>query len=103
MESEQLKLLARSIVPVDEVVAEVGQVGLRVFIDAAEAASSVASVLERAQGESGRTGRGPVQFCLLSPDLPGEVEIELEGAFPVTPQIKGALKSLPGVVMVEDV
>ncbi len=103
MESEQLKLLARSAQPVDAVVAGAGDSGLKVFIEQGEAATSVASVLDRAKGENGRAGRGPVHLCLMAPDLPGEVEIELPGKWPVTPQIKGALKSLPGVVMVEDV
>jgi len=48
-------------------------------------------------------GRGPVQLCLLDADLPGEVEVLLGEDFPVNPQIKGALKSLEGVVMVEEV
>ncbi len=103
MEAEQLKLLARSAAPVDEIVADAGETGLKIFIDLPDAASSVASVLDRAKGESGRTGRGPIEFCLMAPDLPGEVEVALDGMFPVTPQIKGAIKSLPGVVAVEEV
>jgi DNA polymerase-3 subunit alpha len=35
--------------------------------------------------------------------LPGEVEIDAGRDFPVTPQIKGAIKSLAGVVQVEEV
>ncbi len=103
MEADQVKLLARSVTGVDAVAAEAGQAGLKVFIDAEAAARSVASVLDRAKKEAGRRARGPVSFCLMAPDLPGEVEIELEGIFPVSPEIKGALKSLPGVVTVEEV
>ena len=47
-------------------------------------------------------GKGQIQFCLLDPSLPGEVEIDLGSGFPMNPQIKGAIKSLGGVVMVED-
>jgi len=47
--------------------------------------------------------RGPIQFCLIHPDLPGEVEIDTGVEYPVTPQIKGAIKSLPGVILVEEV
>ncbi len=102
MESEQLKLLARGVQPVDVVAADAGGMGLRVFIDEAGAVATVAALLERATAEAKTRARGPVQLCLLSPDLPGEVEIALGDGFHVNPQIKGALKSLGGVVTVED-
>jgi DNA polymerase-3 subunit alpha len=38
----------------------------------------------------------------MDPGLPGEVELDLGGEFPVTPQIKGALRSLPGVLEVQE-
>jgi DNA polymerase-3 subunit alpha len=50
-----------------------------------------------------RGGRGPVYFCLMDPALPGEVEIDLGQNFPVNPQIKGALRSLSGVMEVEEI
>ena len=102
LESDQLKLLARSVAPVDGVVADAGGAGLRVFVDAVEAVGPVASLLQRARNESSARGRGPVQLCLMAPDLPGEVDMELPDEFPVNPQIKGAIKSLPGVMMVEE-
>ncbi len=103
MEADQLKLLARAAQPIDDVVADAGQSGLRVFVEGPEAAPAVATVLDRAKGESGRKGRGPISLCLLAADLPGEVDVTLPGEFPVTPQIKGALKSLPGVLEVEEI
>jgi len=45
---------------------------------------------------------GPISVCLLDDSLPGEVDMDLGQNFSVTPQIKGALKSLEGVLMVED-
>ena len=39
----------------------------------------------------------------MGADLPGEVEIDSGAEYPVTPQIKGAIKSLTGVVMVEEI
>ena len=101
MEEEQLKLLARAAQPADAVVADAGAAGLRIFLDRAEAVPSVASVLTRATGSRG--GRGPVRFCLIGAGLPGEVEIDLKGEYPVSPQVKGAIKSLDGVVMVEEI
>ncbi|MDU8943313.1 DNA polymerase III subunit alpha [Ovoidimarina sediminis] len=103
MEAEQLKLLARSAVSVDDVVADAGQTGLKVYLDLEEAVGAVAALLERVQSELSSRGRGPVELCLTAPDLPGEVEMALPGTWPVTPQIKSALKSLPGVVTVEEV
>ncbi|WP_397543821.1 DNA polymerase III subunit alpha [Roseovarius salis] len=101
MEEDQLKLLARGAQPADTVVADAGATGLRVFVEAPEAVSSVASVLQGV--EDARGGRGPVRFCLMDPALPGEVEIAAGRDYPVSPQIKGALKSLPGVAMVEEI
>ena len=39
---------------------------------------------------------------IMAGDL-GEVELDLGEEFPVTPQIKGAIKSLGGVLEVEDI
>ena len=62
----------------------------------------VANVLRGAADTLNGTPRGPVILCLLNPDLPGEVEMDLKAEFPVNPQIKGALKSLDGVMTVEE-
>ena len=102
MESDQLKILARSVQPIDGVVADAGAVGLRIFVNTPEVIASVATVLENAVKSVKSGGRGPVHFCLMAPDLPGEVELETGREFPVTPQIKGAIKSLGGVVDVEE-
>ncbi len=103
MESDQLKLLGRSVAPIDSAVADAGSSGLRVFLDAPDAISSVATILENASRDGIKGGRGPVYFCLMSADLPGEVEIDLGQHYPVNPQIKGALRSLNGVIEVEEV
>ncbi len=103
MESDQLKLLGRSVAPIDMVVADVGGVGLKIFLEDAEAVQSVADVLADAAEKVKTGGRGPILFCLMDHDLPGEVEIDAGAEFPVSPQIKGAIKSLPGVVEVQEV
>ncbi|WP_428543434.1 DNA polymerase III subunit alpha [Profundibacter sp.] len=102
MESDQLKLLARGVQAVDGVAAEAGSMGLRVFIDRAEAVKSVSSVLERAAKDGTSRSGGPVVFCLIDASLPGEVELSLPKDYPVNPQIKGAIKSLGGVITVEE-
>ena len=102
-EADQLKLLARSVTPMDDAVDNAPQVGLRVFLDAADAVGPLHGLLARLSGESGARGRGPLHLCLLGDDLPGEVELRLPDLYPVNPQVKGALRSLPGVAMVEEV
>jgi DNA polymerase-3 subunit alpha len=100
-EADQLRLRARSVQPIDDAVA--GQVasGLQVFVEAESAAAMIASVLERARSESGARAVGPVTLTCKTGDL-GEADLDLPGTYPVTPQVKGALKSLPGVVTVEE-
>ncbi len=100
MEADQLKLLGRSVAPVDIAVADLGSKGLRIFVEAENAFAAISSVLEQANSQSGT--KGPVYLCLLNADLPGEVELDVGQDFVVNPQIKGALKSLPGVLEVED-
>ncbi len=80
MESDQLKLLGRGVGPVDMAVA----------------------VLEEAKSAARAAARGPVQLCLLDPGLPGEVELDLGQDFAINPEVKGALKSLDGVMTVEE-
>ncbi len=102
MESDQLKLLGRGVVPIDTAVEGAGSMGLRVFIDEVGAIAAVADVLEGARKAARNAGRGPVQLCLMDPALPGEVEVDLGREYPVTPQIKGAIRSLGGVMEVEE-
>ena len=103
MESDQLKLLARGIAPLDTVVADVGGVGLKIFIEAPDAIPAVSEVLRGAAQAAAKAARGPISFCVMGAGLPGEVEIETGQDYPVTPQIKGAIKSLNGVMAVEEI
>ncbi|MCA0964304.1 DNA polymerase III subunit alpha [Salipiger bermudensis] len=102
MESDQLKLLARSFGPVEQVVADAGAAGMKIYIENPDTVAQVASVLGRAAEQMPRAGRGPVRLCFAGSGLPGEVEMDLRQEFPVTPEIKGAVKSLDGVMAVED-
>jgi len=103
LEADQLKLLGRSVAPVDIAVADAVSMGLRIFVDAPDAVPHVASVLTRAADQMPKAGRGPIRICCLNaPGLPGEVDVALDREFPVTPEIKGAIKSLGGVLEVEE-
>ena len=102
MEADQLKLLGRSVTPIDSAVAQAGASGLKVFVEDATAVPSVAGVFEGLKEAAARGAKGPIRFCLMDPALPGEVELDLGRDFPVSPQVKQAIKSLPGVLMVEE-
>ncbi|WP_164658514.1 DNA polymerase III subunit alpha [Tropicibacter sp. Alg240-R139] len=103
MESDQLKLLGRSVGPIDAAISSsTGTSGLRVFLEAPEAVSTVAKVLADAADAAKGASRGPIQVCLIAAGLPGDVEMDLGRDFPISPQIKGALKSLDGVMAVEE-
>ncbi len=101
-EAEQLKLLCRGAQPVDVTVADAASVGLKIYVDEEAALQSIATRLEEVSKTSGARGRGPIHLVLSDPDLPGEVEIALKGEFPLNPQVKGALKHITGVQLVEE-
>ena len=103
MEADQLKLLGRSVAPVDIAIADAGTNGLRIFLGEAGAVESVRSVLENAREQKIKGARGPVIFTIQTQTDLGEIDVSLNETYPVTPQIKGALRSLQGVVEVEEV
>jgi len=99
LEGETLKLLARAASPIDSVAAEAGGSNLRIHLDRAEAVASVAALFGRI--EAGRQ-RGQITFTVAD-DQGREIDLTLPDPYPVTPQIKGAIKAMQGVVMVEEV
>ena len=103
MESDQLKLLVRSVGPVDAAIADAGKSSLRVYVSDANAIGTVARVLEDAKSAARNASRGEILMYLQDPGLPGDVEMDLGQAFPINPQVKGALKSLEGVLDVEEI
>ncbi|MBC6441651.1 MAG: DNA polymerase III subunit alpha [Rhodobacteraceae bacterium] len=102
LESDQMKLCARGAQSVDAAVAGTASAGLKIYLGELQAVSSVATRLEDAgKGADNRTG-GPVHLVLMHPELPGEVEIALPETYAITPRIKGVLKHVSGVRMVEE-
>ncbi|MEX0838564.1 MAG: OB-fold nucleic acid binding domain-containing protein, partial [Parvibaculum sp.] len=91
---EEVKLRAQSIRTVDEVVKDAGE-GLKIFLDDAAA-------LEPVKARLGERGKGLVSLVLMS-DGGREVELRLKGRYRVTPQVRGAVKSIPGIVEVQDI
>ena len=102
LEGETLKLLARSVQAIDAVVADAGTSGLRIHLKTPAAVTSVASLLNRVAADGGR-GLGPIYLCITDADSGREIDLRLPRQFPVSPQIRSAIKGIGGVVLVEDV
>jgi DNA polymerase III subunit alpha len=97
-DGESVKLLANAVQPIDAVAAEAGSSDLRIHLNRPEAAGSVAALLASLQG------RAKAQITICVPDETGrEIDVTLPQPYPVTPQAKGAIKAIQGVVMVEEV
>jgi DNA polymerase-3 subunit alpha len=94
-EDDALRLTAQRIEPLDGMVATAAA-GLRVFLGAANALAPFKSLIMREHG-----GRGRVTVVVPLPQR--EVEVALPGGFKVSPRVRAAVKSLPGVLDVHDV
>ena len=115
LEADQIKLLAQSVLPASAIVAEVKATGLRVFIGDSNVLPIMGQILENTENtqntanttntenSAGRSIKGKIYVCLYGPGLSGEVEMELGQDYMITPQVRNALKSLDGIVKVEDV
>jgi DNA polymerase-3 subunit alpha len=100
----QFDPVARSASPIDTIV-DADSAGLNIMIDDVGAVAMIQSVLERFRGDASIRTRGPISITALSVplrDAPQDVRVPIGDGWPVSPQIKGAIKSLPGVVLVED-
>jgi DNA polymerase III subunit alpha len=97
LEGETLKLLAQSVQAIDAVADQAGAKAIRIHLNRAEAAVSVAALLAKVEG------RVRSQVILCVPDGDREVDVTLPQDYPVTPQVRGAIKAMQGVVLVEEV
>ncbi len=98
LEGDTLKLLARAAQPIDQVAADAGAQAIRVHLNRAEAIPSLAALLAKVEG------RNKAEITLCVPDDQGrEIDLTLPQPYPLTPQIRGAIKAMSGVVLVEEV
>ena len=93
LEGEDVKLRLQGVEVLDKAAAT-AITGLTIFVRDARPLDSIAQRLTNG-------GRAPVRLVMLM-DKGREVEIALGNKFTVTPQIKGALKAIAGVVDVQD-
>ena len=91
---DEVKLRAQSIRTVDEVVKDAGE-GLRIFLEDPAA-------LEPIRARLGERGKGLVSLVLMG-EGGREVELRLKGRYRVTPQVRGAVKAIPGIVEVQEI
>ncbi|WP_299134996.1 DNA polymerase III subunit alpha [uncultured Amaricoccus sp.] len=100
LEGDEVKLLARAAQPIDLVVASAAGAGLRVFVNDLAAAPSLAARLTTI-ARDGRARPGPIEIVAMAADLPDTI-IRLPTEYPLSPQVFGALKTVRGVVHVEE-
>ncbi|HEY0213404.1 MAG TPA: DNA polymerase III subunit alpha [Paenirhodobacter sp.] len=104
VEGETVKMLAQGAQPIDAVVAQdVGMTGLMIHIDTPEAIGSIAALLQRLADEGKVRTRGPIHFAVTDPVSGNRFTLNAGPDFPVNPQVKGAIRSLRGVALVEEV
>jgi DNA polymerase-3 subunit alpha len=97
VEGDEVRARIQSAEPLDAAAANLAK-GLRVFLRDHAPIEAVAKRLEPAPRAN--NGDGEVSVVLLL-GQGTEVEVKLPGRFKVSPQIAGAIKSVPGVVQVE--
>ena len=93
VEGEDIKLRLQSLESLDKAAATVVQ-GVQIFV---RDATSIESIAKRLQPG----GRAPARLTLML-ESGREVDIALGSKFAITPQVKGALKAIHGVVDVQD-
>ena len=95
-EEESVRLTAQKIEPLDGVVAQAAA-GLKVFVNERDALSPLKGLISRESGGKGRV-------TVVVPLAPArEVEITLPGGFRISPRVRAAVKSLPGILEVMDI
>jgi len=90
---EEVRMSLQGLEPLDKIAAQVVQ-GIKIFV-------RDASMIESVQKRLAPGGRAPATLTLMT-DSGREVEINLGSKFAITPQVKGAIKAIHGVVDVHD-
>jgi len=103
LQGDDVRARIQNAEPLDQATAKLSK-GLRVFLRGEAPIDSVAKRLEgTAPGRAAQEkADGEVALVLMLAEGT-EVEVKLPGRFKVSPQIAGAIKAVPGVVMVEAV
>jgi DNA polymerase-3 subunit alpha len=95
VDGEDVRVRIQTVEPLEQAAARI-QKGLRIFL---RDTKPLPSIEARLQGR----GEGEVSLIVMLEQNKSEVEIKLPGRFPVSAQIAGAIKAIPGIVAVEHV
>jgi len=95
-EEDSVRLTAQRIEALDGVVAQAAA-GLKVFVSEGWALPPLKGLIARESG-----GKGRVRVVVPLPPA-REVEITLPGGFRISPRVRAAVKSLPGILEVMDI
>jgi DNA polymerase-3 subunit alpha len=95
LQGDDLRLTVQSVRGLDEMAATAAA-GLMVYLRDSGPLKGLDGILKR-----DAKGRGTISLLLDLPDR--EVEMKLPGGYAVTPQVRAALKALPGVVDVREI
>jgi DNA polymerase-3 subunit alpha len=95
VDGEDVRVRINAVEPLEQAAARI-QKGLRIFLRDTKPLQSIEA---RLQGR----GEGEVSLIVMLEENKSEVEIKLPGRFPVSAQIAGAIKAIPGIVAVEHV
>ena len=93
LDDDEVKLRLSSVESLEKRAANIAT-GLKIFLADSGPVASIANFLKNG-------GKAPVRVILQTKDA-GEIDILLGERFSLTPQIKAALKAIPGVVDVQD-
>jgi DNA polymerase-3 subunit alpha len=93
VDGEEVRLRLQSVEELDRAAAQITS-GLTIFVRDSKPIDSIAQRLTNG-------GRAPVKL-ILQMDKGREVEVILGNKFTITPQVKGAIKAISGVVDVQD-
>lgn len=97
-DGDGVKLLANAVQPIDAVAADAAASDLRIHLNRPDVLPALAQLLGQVQGRN----RAEIYVCVACEDGQ-EIDLKLPRPYPVTPQIKGAIKAMQGVMMVEEV
>ena len=97
MDGETPKMVAQSLRPVEDVVANAGA-GLRIVVDNPEPLDIIKSTLA-----DGGQGNGYVYVTLSLADRQRRVELTLPNRYKVSPLLKDTLDIVPGILDVQEI
>ena len=95
-DGERRRMIASQLVDIEQASLSAGG-GIRVFLKNPDPLATLRHLLA-----DHNAGRGQVTLLLELAEKGREVEVTLPGGFAITPQVRGALKAIPGVLDVHD-